>query len=214
MLKPSKIHKLNTHTHTKIMKVHHHSKTYHQLPWHLSLLPMSAQSSKTTLAPQYWTVVLALQKNIIPKSVIRWVLLSESTAHAWSFLRSKSSDNIWWFWSENPDSLTCRADCFFLKKILCGAALLPLQMRFDWFCICRCKCARLSLHFICYPYFGPVLCFVYMSLVMAGSWLDVSRLVWAFKVLFVCFCFCFCFFLFSFFMPACFVYILFICVFF
>ena len=28
---------------------------------------------------------------------------------------------------------------------------------------------------------------------MAGSWLDVSRLVWAFKVLFVCFCFFFFF---------------------
>ena len=147
MLKPSKIHKIikkRTHKHTKIMKVHHHSKTYHQHPWHLSLLRMSAQSSKTTLAPQYWTVVLALQKNSIPKSVIRWVLLSESTAHAWSFLRSKSSDNIWWFWSENPDSLTCRADClffffFFLNIMRCCVAAvadafwlilhLPLQMR-------------------------------------------------------------------------------------
>ena len=138
MLKPSKIHKIikkRTHKHTKIMKVHHHSKTYHQHPWHLSLLRMSAQSSKTTLAPQYWTVVLALQKNSIPKSVIRWVLLSESTAHAWSFLRSKSSDNIWWFWSENPDSLTCRADCLFFFFFFKYYAVLRC---------CRCRCVLID----------------------------------------------------------------------
>ena len=161
---------------------------------------------------------MALQKNIIPKSVIRWVLLSESTAHAWSFLRSKSSDNIWWFWSENPDSLTCRADClfffFFFFKVLCGAALLPLQMRFDWFCICRCKCARLSLHFICYPYFGPVLCFVYIE--FSYGWLLAGCFTFGLGLQgFVClFLFLFLFFFSSFFKPVCFVYILFICVFF
>ena len=48
---------------------------------------------------------------------------------------------------------------------------------------------------------------------MAGSWLDVSRLVWAFKVLFVCFCFCFCFFFFFFYACVFCLYFVYLCFF-
>ena len=71
---------------------------------------------------------------------------------------------------------------------------------------CRCRCVLIdsasavanALGFLFILFVIHILglfCVLFiLSLVMAGSWLDVSRLVWAFKVLFVCFCFCFCFF--------------------
>ena len=112
--------------------------------------------------------------------------LSGSTAHVWSFLRSKSSDHIWWFSSENSDSLNYRADCllfFFFAVLRC----------------CRCRCALidsasagfefwvhsitvsgiknkgwgagLSLHFIVIHMLGLFCVLFILSLVMAGSWL-------------------------------------------
>ena len=55
--------------------------------------------------------------------------------------------------------------------------------------------ARLSLHFICYPYFGPVLCFVYIE--FSYGWLMAGHftfgLVW-FGPSSILFCFIFIFF--------------------
>ena len=57
--------------------------------------------------------------------------LSGSTAHVWSFLRSKSSDHIWWFWSENSDSLNYRADCLFFSVLAVPRC-------------CRCRCVLID----------------------------------------------------------------------